>query len=486
MKDVANISLNMSSMLGDITALDSNSSITGSDEDNRTKVDEFSEPGTPTKSVKDLDELDKKIKMYGTTTPKIQISLDNNVLSLSPYSSNSNYGDDGVLYSDSDGLSQTSLELKPEKSNVSLDSNSVKEKTSGSGTETPKSRRRLSLRRPGDEKASHSGTPKPRKRLRRKSNKSDGDSERSYRSSVRHSEYPSGSGYSLMPAPGKIFRNLLILEEDLRQQVSQQKALRRKYLTFLAILCSLITSIAHYLFFTDPNNTASGTIRIILQFTLLGLLVTVMLYHLSGEYQKTIVLPRKFLSSTNKGLRQLNVRLVKIKTPLTDNIIGLIREFMLSIATMCLNSLHKVYPSTQGNRNLKLEVFLVSCQAQCQPRVGLTDVKLVLNPRVFNIVIREGWELYRNEFWINEGVRRRNHILAFLNPPPEGAEKNKHIKKERKERRDKRRPTVSSKDKLSEHNLKQLDKIASQESLTAFSSGFNSLENTPSPPTYDI
>ena len=249
-------------------------------------------------------------------------------------------------------------------------------------------------------------TPKPKKRHRRKSTRSE-ISDKSARSKT---EYVS-SGYTLTPATGKIFRNLLLLEENLRQQVIQQRAMRRKYLTFLAILCSLSASIAHQLYFVEK--TPTGTKRVILQFSLLALLVTLMLYHLSGEYQKTIVLPRRFLSSTNKGLRQFNIRLVKIKIPLSDSIIDLVREMSLFVVNLLLISFHRLNPAMIQNRDSKLEVFLVSCQLQCQPRIGITDVKLVLNARMFNTDIREGWELYRSEIWIHEGVRRRTSMMAF-------------------------------------------------------------------------
>lgn len=282
--------------------------------------------------------------------------------------------------------------------------------------------------------------PKQKKRIRRKLRNSDIFLEKSHRS-----EFP-GSGYTLTPAAGKIFRNLLILEESLRQQVMQQRALRRKYLTFLAVLCSLIASISHHLYF----NEHSASVRVLLQLMLLALSVTLMLYHLSGEYQKTIVLPRKFLSSTNKGLRQLNLRLVKIKTSMTDSSVDLIREAGLFLCTMCLRSLHTVYPSMTQNPASRLEVFLVSAQLQCQPRFGLTDVKLTLMPRSFNTDIREGWELYRNEFWVNEGVRRRLAMMEFVEGP---LEDKKRPKKE-KERRKVKNSSVSN--PLQETNIESL------------------------------
>lgn len=425
---------------------------------------------TPQRSAK-TDAIDSPQVM----TPKSPMMRSSeSLMDISPYPS---HNDDFVLYSDSDGASQTSFDKCPRK--VRSHDDEDHRSHTPSQLHTPKAKRAKGIHSPLLNQQSFSPSPSPspnktslksKKRVRRKSSKSaDGlVSEKSHRSSVRHngSEYYMGTGYTLMPATGKIFRNLLILEESLREQVIQQRALRRKYLTFLSILCSLIASISHHLFFVDPILSSTGTMRVVLQFCLLALLVTLMLYHLSGEYQKTIVVPRRFLSSTNKGLRQLNVRLVKIKTPLSDNIIDLIREFLLFIATMCINSLHTVYPTTENNKNSRLEVFLVSCQLQCQPRIGVTDVKLVLNARVFNTDIREGWELYRSEFWIHEGVRRRNNMVSFMTDDKNVLDRAKLLKKDKKDRRDRRKSTVSSEpvldlspqisDRLSEQNLERL------------------------------
>lgn len=398
-------------------------------------------------------------------------------MDISPCTSNGNELDDFVIYSDSDGASQNSLELMNNKSgHIGGFEKDDKEDTLKADGELSRRQRSQDSR---DRRGSNESSPSSRhkKRVRRKSNKSD-SSARSHRSSMRHGEYPAGSGYTLTPATGKIFRNLLILEENLREHVIQQRELRRKYLTFLAILCSLIASITHQLYLID--SPVNGTVRVILQFTLLALTMTLMLYHLSGEYQKTIVLPRKFLSSTNKGLRQLNVRLIKIKTSFTDSITDLIRELILFYATMCLNCLHKVYPSMRYNKNSKLEVFLVSCQLQCQPRIGVADVKLVLNPRAFNTDVREGWELYRSEFWVHEGVRRRNNMMSFVteNYDDGKLDRGRLLKRDRKERKDRRKSSINtSPNKLNERNLTKLGNSTDNVLLLPFHSGMSGSQN---------
>lgn len=168
------------------------------------------------------------------------------------------------------------------------------------------------------------------------------------------------------------------------------------------------------------------------------------------------MLPRRFLSLTNQGLRQLNVRLVKIKTPFFDKLTDLIREILLAIVNFNLSVFHKLSPESIQNKNSKIEVFLVTCQSQCQPRIGVTDVKLVLNARVFNTDIREGWEMYRSEFWINEGIRRRNNMLSFISGSPVAKPVGLKRRKRKSENNDSSIKPKSIPASLSEQNLQVL------------------------------
>ncbi|KAI5970439.1 SPO7 [Candida margitis] len=351
-----------------------------------------------------------------------------------------------VIHSEKADLQHESTPSKTIHSTVPLKSGFEVEETPKSKRSSTSSRSSSPLRRtmsPSPEDTPSKRTSKSRGKIRRRSKE---PSEKSHRSLDK-----SGTGYTSMPPSGKVFRNLLILEESLREQVIQQRAMRRKYLIFLAILCSIIAGLAHHLFILDPSISSTGTTRLILKFFLISTVITLLLYHLSGEYQKTIVLPRKFLSSTNKGLRQLNVRLVKIKTPLADKITDLIRELSLLVVNFALSISHSISPNSIQNKDSRVEVFLVTCQSQCQPRIGVTDVKLLLNARVFNVDIREGWEIYRSEFWINEGVRRRNSLLSFVN----GAKLEKKQQLKRRKRTSSS-PPQSIPSKLSEHNLLKL------------------------------
>ncbi|OBA16722.1 uncharacterized protein OGAPODRAFT_37259, partial [Ogataea polymorpha] len=202
----------------------------------------------------------------------------------------------------------------------------------------------------------------------------------------------------------KIFKNLLILEESLRQQNVEQKLLRRKYFSFFISMIVVLFLSGYRLLSTVD----SSYIRFATQIVFIIDVVTLLLFYLSGEYHRTIVRPRKFVVITNKGLRQLNIRLVKVRVGMYDALLVVLKScFLIPIRALKMQTVYlsKVVrvSSVAKFRNwlVELEIKLATSNA------GVTDVKVVLNPRVFSTDIREQWELYRNEFWNKETMRRR-------------------------------------------------------------------------------
>lgn len=264
---------------------------------------------------------------------------------------------------------------------------------------------------------------------RRKYGRKRSDSERSTRSLQS-----SGAHREKIPQTTKIFRNLLILEQSLRQQSKEQKALRRRFTAFLAALAGMEGFALYLLYFTERPQ--SQFMQYALRFSAFFLLVTLVLFRLSGEYKRTIVIPKRFFNSTNKGIRQLNLRLVKVKAPLGHSLVDFMRYVLRFFHTWCLFVFGYCGPLRSTSLGLGVKQLLKNIELRAQPRIGATDVKLVLNPRAFNAEIREAWELYRDEFWLREAVRRRQ---------VEGSEKKQVLNKEslverhRQERRDRRR-----------------------------------------------
>lgn len=202
-----------------------------------------------------------------------------------------------------------------------------------------------------------------------------------------------------------IFRNLLIVEEDLRKQAREQKKLRWQYTTFLSALAGIAAFAVYQLYFVDTVIT--GVHRFAMQFTACFITVTLTLFHLSGQYKRTIVIPRRFFASTNKGIRQFNVRLVKVHSSWDESVTDGIRQsvgMLVDVNIWLCDRMGALWHPVMLLR------FWNKARLRCQPRIGAVDVKLVLNPRAFSAEIREGWEIYRDEFWAREGARRRRLV----------------------------------------------------------------------------
>lgn len=231
------------------------------------------------------------------------------------------------------------------------------------------------------------------------------------RSNSRTSSKNFKSTIDISPA-SMIFRNLLILEDDLRKQAKKQKILKWQFTIFLSCLMGTAGFALYELYFLHEG--IIGLYKMSLQFLLIFIIVTIALFHLSGEYKRTIILPRRFFTNTNKGIRQFNIKLVKVKSPMTDRYADCVRFFSLHVAHFNIYYIEKLFPKKMIGTGW-IHKFWSSVSIRSQPRIGATDVKLVLNPRAFSAEIREGWEIYRDEFWAREGARRRKQVYQ-MNP----------------------------------------------------------------------
>lgn len=231
----------------------------------------------------------------------------------------------------------------------------------------------------------------------------------------------------------KIFRNLLILEDDLRQQARQQKRLRWQYTTFYSTLMGVAGFAVYELYFTTSNlvtpehnyyyssaiysdnnnnhhhlnhyyvNSNNTLYRFMLQLMLMFVIITVFLFYISGQYRRTIILPRRFFNITNKGIKQFNIRLIKVHSSWDEKFTDLVRFITRNVALIQLWVLYQIF---KCGDNVVVR-FWENVRIRSQPRIGAVDVKLVLNPKAFSAEVREGWEIYRDEFWAREGARRR-------------------------------------------------------------------------------
>ncbi|KAG5437576.1 hypothetical protein PCK2_000996, partial [Pneumocystis canis] len=163
-----------------------------------------------------------------------------------------------------------------------------------------------------------------------------------------------------------IYQNLLIFEESLRQEYISLYLRRRKYLMFFICLLSWIVYFFYNVFMAPSHYYY---VVLLHKLCLLGGAITFLLFYLSGLYSKTLTLPRKFIPYTNKCLRPYHLKIVP-----NDTTKSRLLQFLP----------HRLLT---------------------RPDLGKGSVRLVLLSKGFDRSFCEGWEIFRQEYWINEQNR---------------------------------------------------------------------------------
>ncbi|KAK9246241.1 Sporulation/nuclear morphology [Lipomyces tetrasporus] len=240
-------------------------------------------------------------------------------------------------------------------------------------------------------------------------------------------------------SPTQIYRNMLILEESLRSQYITLRVRRHKYTLFCALL---VTWTVYFYYGVFIWYSVYAYVHLIHKLCLMIGVVTLSLFYLSGLYSKTMVFPRRFISNSNKGLRQFNLKLVSTHSSSS--------KALLAAATRALNiafyriwyrpqppppSHHAVSASSKThsaqahhNQTASHRRRSSSISSSSKPPLasktaaarlpyyhyyyyhykppGGDVVKLVLLPKAFSAEFREGWEVYRQEYWERENDKR--------------------------------------------------------------------------------
>ena len=225
---------------------------------------------------------------------------------------------------------------------------------------------------------------------------------------------PSSDPTSTLPSsPPQIYLNLLILEASLRSQYLTLRARRRQHTLFLLVLL-LWTTYFSYALFLRPREDGSGvggsvywTIEVAEKLALMGGMVTAILMWGTGQWERGVRWPRRWVGITNRGLRVINTKIVVIKGPWWKELWSRLSFlfpyssfFPLPASRHYLNrSLEKGGHHTPSDAN---DDF---CEAE-ELADGGDYIKLLLLPKPFSPDFRENWELYRAEYWEKENERR--------------------------------------------------------------------------------
>ncbi|KAI9711668.1 MAG: hypothetical protein M1812_007101 [Candelaria pacifica] len=244
---------------------------------------------------------------------------------------------------------------------------------------------------------------------------------------------PSDPLLTLPSSPPQIYLNLLILEASLRSQYLTLRARRRQH-TFFLLLLLLWNACCFYALFLRPREDGRGlggsvywVVEMAEKVALMGGIVTGILIWGTGQWERGIRWPRRWVGTANRGLRGMNTKLVIIKGPWWRETLSHL-SFLFPYSSFFPSpgsSFHYIeQPSEKyrhdvhGTRHTHEDDYRFT-EEDLAP--GGDHVKLLLLPKPFSPEFRENWELYRTEYWEKENDRRAQLRQVVLQREHEAA-----------------------------------------------------------------
>ncbi|KNG49922.1 alpha beta-hydrolase [Stemphylium lycopersici] len=229
---------------------------------------------------------------------------------------------------------------------------------------------------------------------------------------------------SLLPSsPPQIYLNLLILEASLRSQYLTLRA-RRRQNTFVLTLLAVWIGFCFYLLWLRPREDGKGIGGS--QYWLLDMLqkvgfitgvVTALLFWATGQWERGVRWPRRWIGVANRGLRGMNAKIVVIRGPWWRELVewahfvvpfsgGLWGGEQGGSSYHFINVAQENKYALDGGRPRHRIVEDGKEYAEEDIAPGGDYIKLLLLPKPFTPDFRQEWEVYRNEYWATENERR--------------------------------------------------------------------------------
>ncbi|MCJ1229478.1 hypothetical protein MMC12_006145 [Toensbergia leucococca] len=228
---------------------------------------------------------------------------------------------------------------------------------------------------------------------------------------------PSDPLSTLPSSPPQIYLNLLILEASFRAQYLNLRARRRQHIFFLLLL-ALWTIYFFYALFLRPREDGRGVggsvywvVEMAEKVALMGGIVTCILIWGTGQWERGVRWPRRWIGVANRGLRSMNTKIVIIKGSWWKELLGNL-SFLFPYSSFFpvqgssfhyVDALVKIhgYSASRTGRDSPTGHTYEEDLAQ-----GGNYIKLLLLPKPFSPDFRENWEIYRTEYWEKENERR--------------------------------------------------------------------------------
>nr|KMM70536.1 hypothetical protein CPAG_06847 [Coccidioides posadasii RMSCC 3488] len=226
---------------------------------------------------------------------------------------------------------------------------------------------------------------------------------------------------TLPSSPPQIYLNLLILESSLRSQYLALRA-RRRQNTFFLLLLALWIAYFSYALFLRPREDGGvgGSVYWIVEMgekiALMGGVVTGILVWGTGQWERGVRWPRRWLAVANRGLRGFNAKIVLIRGPWWKEMLSYL-SFLFPFADLFSSgpSFHYVERRHTGSHERHRRPAVTGRSSyEDDSDTGIEEdlspggdyVKLLLLPKSFSPAFRENWDEYRTEYWERENERR--------------------------------------------------------------------------------
>lgn len=235
---------------------------------------------------------------------------------------------------------------------------------------------------------------------------------------------------TLLPSsPPQIYLNLLILEASLRAQYLHLLSRRRQNTSALTLLALWLAYFSYAQFLkarTDGSGIVGGSpywaVDTGEKMALMGGGVLAVLFWATGQWERGVRWPRRWIAVTNRGLRGFNCKVVVLKGKWWRESLGQLICLMLPLALFWPAFDSRVM-GTPGNGGEYAKVEYTNGEKRAMLKMGQhiprhmdpveediasggDVVKLLLLPKPFTPDFRENWEIFRTEYWDTENARR--------------------------------------------------------------------------------
>ncbi|KAJ5139719.1 hypothetical protein N7448_003127 [Penicillium atrosanguineum] len=227
---------------------------------------------------------------------------------------------------------------------------------------------------------------------------------------------------TLPSSPPQIYLNLLILEASLRAQYLALRERRRQNTFFVLLLATWIAYFAYALFLRprEDGRGVGGSVYWVVEMgekvALLGGVVTALLVWGTGQWERGIRWPRRWLAVSNRGLRVMNTKIIVIRGPWWQELLSYISflfPFSVPFFPSPTGNFHFVERHSSEKRGSRQHYQQYYNGGDAESGLVEEDlspggdyIRLLLLPKSFSPEFRENWDDYRTDFWEKENERR--------------------------------------------------------------------------------